>query len=115
MSGADTSQGEGWWQASDGKWYPPESASLPPPPAPPAAPPPPPPDAGGGGDGSGPKPPFWRPRWVLITAGIVIVIVLVIISASTISGDSETNLGTQLGWTASRNVTTGPFDQARGG
>lgn len=24
MSGADTSQGPGWWQASDGKWYPPE-------------------------------------------------------------------------------------------
>jgi hypothetical protein len=23
---SDTSQGEGWWQASDGKWYPPESA-----------------------------------------------------------------------------------------
>ena len=24
MSGADTSQGEGWWQADDGKWYPPQ-------------------------------------------------------------------------------------------
>jgi uncharacterized membrane protein len=24
---SDTSQGEGWWQASDGKWYPPEQAS----------------------------------------------------------------------------------------
>lgn len=23
---SDTSQGPGWWQASDGKWYPPESA-----------------------------------------------------------------------------------------
>ena len=23
---ADTSQGEGWWVAADGKWYPPESA-----------------------------------------------------------------------------------------
>jgi len=33
---SDTSQGEGWWLASDGKWYPPQSA------APPAAPPPPP-------------------------------------------------------------------------
>jgi hypothetical protein len=31
----DTSQGEGWWLASDGKWYPPESAAH-------AAPPPPP-------------------------------------------------------------------------
>jgi hypothetical protein len=26
---SDTSQGPGWWQASDGKWYPPESASTP--------------------------------------------------------------------------------------
>lgn len=34
---SDTSQGEGWWLASDGKWYPPESAThLPPPPPPPA-------------------------------------------------------------------------------
>ena len=32
---ADSSQG-GWWQASDGKWYPPEAASLPAP-APPSA------------------------------------------------------------------------------
>jgi hypothetical protein len=24
---SDTSQGEGWWQASDGKWYPPEQAA----------------------------------------------------------------------------------------
>ena len=32
----DTSQGPGWWLASDGKWYPPETAPpLPPPPPPP--------------------------------------------------------------------------------
>ncbi len=37
---SDTSQGEGWWLASDGKWYPPQPASaMPPPPV--AAPPPP--------------------------------------------------------------------------
>jgi hypothetical protein len=39
MSGADTSQGPGWWQASDGKWYPPEqkpgaAPSTPPVPSP---------------------------------------------------------------------------------
>lgn len=39
MSGADSSQGPGWWQASDGKWYPPEqrpgaAPSTPPSPAP---------------------------------------------------------------------------------
>lgn len=26
---SDTSQGEGWWQATDGKWYPPEAATAP--------------------------------------------------------------------------------------
>ena len=39
---SDTSQGVGWWQASDGKWYSPERhADYRPPPAPPAPPPPP--------------------------------------------------------------------------
>ena len=28
----DRPQGDDWWQASDGKWYPPESRTLPPPP-----------------------------------------------------------------------------------
>ena len=32
---SDTSQGPGWWLASDGKWYPPETAPNQPPPAPP--------------------------------------------------------------------------------
>lgn len=35
---SDTSQGEGWWEASDGRWYPPEQrpgAPIPPPPPPP--------------------------------------------------------------------------------
>lgn len=26
MAGADTPQGDGWWVASDGKWYPPDKA-----------------------------------------------------------------------------------------
>lgn len=30
---SDVSGGTGWWQASDGKWYPPQSTPLPPPPA----------------------------------------------------------------------------------
>lgn len=34
---SDTSQGPGWWQASDGKWYPPEQAPAAAPPPPPAA------------------------------------------------------------------------------
>ena len=35
---SDTSQGPGWWVASDGKWYPPEQASQPPQQAPQPAP-----------------------------------------------------------------------------
>jgi len=34
---SDTSQGPGWWLASDGKWYPPELWTGPPTSAPPAA------------------------------------------------------------------------------
>jgi len=44
---SEQSQGPGWWQASDGKWYPPEQAPAAPPPStqpigatPPAGPPP---------------------------------------------------------------------------
>jgi len=39
---SDTSQGPGWWQASDGKWYPPEQAPGYQPPA----------ESGGGGGGA---------------------------------------------------------------
>lgn len=35
---SDRSQGEGWWLASDGRWYPPESRLPSPPPAAPTAP-----------------------------------------------------------------------------
>jgi hypothetical protein len=35
---SDVSQGPGWWQASDGKWYPPQPAATPPPVAPPPGP-----------------------------------------------------------------------------
>ncbi len=63
MSGADTPQGPGWWQASDGKWYAPDqvSASAPTPaspaPVPPPAPTPVPTPAaapGAGGQAGGP-------------------------------------------------------------
>jgi hypothetical protein len=39
---SDTSQGPGWWEASDGKWYPPEQHPSDQPPATPAPPPRPP-------------------------------------------------------------------------
>ena len=53
---SDTSQGDGWWQASDGKWYAPEQHpdyKPAPPPPPPDAPPPPTGDAVDMNDGGG--------------------------------------------------------------
>ncbi len=92
--GADASQGEGWWQASDGKWYPPQTAS-------PSIPPPPPPQTPSsplveddGGDGSD-KPPFWRRRWVLITGGILIVLIVITALTDT-SGDDESDTVLEL-------------------
>jgi hypothetical protein len=35
---SDVPQGEGWWQASDGRWYPPTQAPGPLPPPPPPGP-----------------------------------------------------------------------------
>ena len=49
---SDTAQGPGWWQASDGKWYPPEQAPGY------AAPPPPP---GAGAPAFGPPPGYGTP------------------------------------------------------
>ena len=54
---SDTSQGEGWWQASDQKWYPPEThpdylQSQPPPPVPPP-----------------PLPPKYRSFWLFFAIG----------------------------------------------
>ena len=54
---SDVSQGPGWWQASDGKWYRPEQhpnyTPPPPPPIPPSTPPPTPPSQ---------SPPFGSPN-----------------------------------------------------
>ena len=53
---SDVSQGPGWWQASDGKWYPPEQApGAQPTSAPPTTPPTTPPTPGGPSPG-GPPP-----------------------------------------------------------
>jgi hypothetical protein len=56
---SDVSQGEGWWLASDGKWYPPESRPMPaPPPPPPPSPIHPSSDQAGAIDGGGAARPF---------------------------------------------------------
>ena len=51
---SDSSQGPGWWLASDGKWYPPQSVPEP------VAPPPPPPPFSTGAPVP-PVPPAWQP------------------------------------------------------
>lgn len=67
---SDQSQGPGWWLASDGKWYPPETApGAVQPPAPPAA-----------------KPPVWKRTWVVVTG---IVVLLLIVAAALSSGDDD--------------------------
>lgn len=93
---SDTSQGEGWWLAADGRWYPPESDPGP------ATPPPPPAEAVG--DDAPPttipaaatttrrdryagKPPWWRRRWVIITAAVLVGL----IALSAIFGNDESD------------------------
>ena len=81
---SDTSQGPGWWQATDGKWYPPETApgGYPPPAGPQAGP-------GQTAPGNGPGAPTQRHvlRWVIVGA----VVVAVIAAASSSSGTHASN------------------------
>ena len=60
---SDSSQGPGWWQASDGKWYPPAS----PPPSPPPSGPLPAPS----GTGTSPAGAWYEKTWVLVVSLIV--------------------------------------------
>lgn len=74
---SDTSQGNGWWMASDGKWYPPQSA--PPPPA------------------VYVQAPKKGPRWGCIipigVVGLVIVLLVVIIAVAVGGGKNSTTGG----------------------
>src|SRR5579875_3415767 len=54
---SDRPQGPGWWLASDGRWYPPESRLAQPPPPPGYWPPP----GYGPPPGASVPPPGWRP------------------------------------------------------
>ena len=81
---SDSSQGPGWWQASDGKWYPPEqhpqaASTLPPPtqrPVPQAPITPPPAITPFGSPGGRSKRSWWR-RWWVIAIGVVIAVAVV--------------------------------------
>lgn len=99
-------QGPGWWQASDGKWYPPESHPnyLPPPTAqipaladvnatiPPS---------------SGPKnkKPLWR-RWWVLSIGVLFAIGVVGAIADAPSGGPSNDAPSSLAATASESQTS---------
>lgn len=89
---SDTPIGEGWWLASDGKYYPPNMtpASLPPdPPTPPA----PGPTLTAAEPGS--KPPWWKRRWVIITASVFVVLLIIGALAGDDEEDGEEDVATE--------------------
>lgn len=64
---SDTSQGEGWWLASDGKWYPPQAASVVAPPPPPGMPPGPYPQP------TKPSKPLYKRVWFWVLMAVVVL------------------------------------------
>ncbi|MEQ8840672.1 MAG: hypothetical protein RIB98_06800 [Acidimicrobiales bacterium] len=79
---SDTSQGDGWWQASDGKWYPPEThpdytapAPSTPPGPPPTSPPSafPDPTAAMSTAPTGTATPLWKKPVFLAIAGVLVL------------------------------------------
>jgi uncharacterized RDD family membrane protein YckC len=81
---SDTSQGPGWWQASDGKWYPPETATTP---------------APTGGTGTGMSPYGELADWgqraigILIDAAMLIAVFIVGAIVAAILGAVSSTLG----------------------
>jgi hypothetical protein len=113
---SDVSQGPGWWQASDGKWYPPQQAptAAPPPPqwgAPPAYRPPPgpvpqwtpPPAKKGGNKGC---------LIALAVAGVMVVlgIVAVVVVVNAVSDEVDERVDDNNGLTFSDNEENPPPD-----
>jgi hypothetical protein len=101
---SDHSQGEGWWQASDGKWYPPDQAVPPVPPTQPVAPfgsPPPQPFTPAGAPSPGGPPPTPGPApaprksglgtgpIIGIVAAAVAIIAVVVFFATKDDGDKK--------------------------
>lgn len=99
---SETSQGEGWWLASDGKWYPPEAASGNPEIAPPR------------------KRPWWKRWWVIVIAALLVLGVVATAasgpdeqsdlagSASTTTEPTEVTSSTAEATTTARPTTTAP-------
>jgi uncharacterized RDD family membrane protein YckC len=87
---SDTSQGPGWWQASDGKWYPPESAPTS---AQPTG------FAGGGAAATG-ELADWGTRAVgiIIDWAVMVAIVIVGFIVAVVIGQISSALGALLGF-----------------
>jgi hypothetical protein len=96
---SDESQGPGWWQASDLKWYPPELHSddeaLPPPP-----PDRPPPQIGT------PSPPTWDRKPLAIAAGAAIVVVVAATVGYELTGPDSQPANTSRPFTMSQPSTS---------
>lgn len=119
---SDTSRGPGWWQASDGNWYPPEThpdyrpaSSLPPPafdpptaqqPVPPMLPPL--PTAGTPGvNVAKAKKPWWR-RWWAITLAVFIALVILGNLLPAPEDDEEADAAATTEVTTAETTTTTP-------
>ena len=96
---SDSSGGEGWWQASDGKWYPPEAH----------------PNFTGANTGTSPKPRNpWRrfrgwPLWAQIVSWVALaLVVLGAIGAATGEDTSSKNISTDKATTTTAAPTTTP-------
>jgi serine/threonine kinase PknH len=92
---SDESQGPGWWQASDLKWYPPELHSddepLPPPPA----------DRPTAQIGT-PPPPRWDRKPLAIAAGAVIVVIVAATAGYVLTGPNPQPSATSRPFTMSQ-------------
>ena len=77
---SDKSEGEGWWLASDGKWYPPDST-----PTEPTAPQPP----TDGDGGSEPPAPWWKRTWVIVVGVALLAFVGGAVFAMVLSDDDS--------------------------
>jgi len=108
---SDVSQGPGWWQASDGKWYAPEQGAgyvpPPPPPTPAAAAPAPPvppvttPDAGP--EATPPEKKSHRGLWIAI--GAIVVVIIIIVASSSSKKNNDTTAATAAGSTPTTAAT----------
>jgi Domain of unknown function (DUF6777) len=98
---SDTSQGPGWWRASDGRWYPPEQ---PPGDAPPVAP------APSGPSGSPRRVPWWMVAVAAFVAVVIGVGVALVVTrdddSGTASGDTQELVLEPLGTAGADPFTT---------